>query len=268
MLLGDERNLVRLDDLERDAHVADARLGDGVALVERVRARLAIGHVNYAAGDLDALDRAREIRRKHVRPLLADARNLLLRQAERAERHAFRFELAGLELHDARIVVARLLERPGIDYRIAPHLLVCVRGGALDAAADFLLLRRVGVLLPLVHLDFADEADGLGLADAEFGVGKGGLGIGEAGHVDELAVVVRVDLRRGLDGDAVLLAFLEGLASLDGLAFVPPQEREARYEEDEAADYSLDCGTEPGTPADRLCFGNSHCFAPFLCVCG
>ena len=198
-------------------------------IVERVVARLLVGDVDHGTLALDALDPAHEVCRERVRLFGADAPDLALVQAERAERHIRRALLFGRKLDEAGVVVALFLESARVYSALKPLLGVGVGRSLCDAAAEVLLLLGLGMLDPLEHLGRALQGNRR-RGDTKLVVGKDILRRRKAGHVNELSFHLGIDLLYRLDGDARSLSLVKRLRRLDRVALVPEEHREAENE--------------------------------------
>ena len=111
--------------------------------------------------------------------------------------------------------------------------MVVIHGHSLFAAAELLALLLLGRFRPLVVFDIADQSDGR-LADAELAVVEHLLGVGIAGHMDDLAgeggaevIGTAHDLRLGL-------RFVQGVAGSHEITFVPPEQSRTGHEQGNA----------------------------------
>ena len=136
------------------------------------------------------------------------------------------------------------------------QLTVGVFRGAVDAAAEVLLLGRLLVLLPLVRLDAAHEREGVRL-DAEERVAQDRGRRRGAGEVDEPALVLR-ERGGGVDGDDGARALVERLGAADGAALVLEEDGERDDEEDDPEEDAPEGVAEAAAPALVDGFGVGH----------
>src|SRR5215203_981236 len=137
-------------------------------------------------------------------------------------------------------------EGGGVDRLARPFLLVVVGGHRLGAAAELLLLLGFLVLDPLIHLDVADELQGV-RRDAVLLVGESPFRRNLTADVDEPALVGRVHLVGGR-ADHRARSLLEAAGRLDGARLVPEEEREGHHEEHQAHEHALDRLADPRKP--------------------
>jgi len=169
------------------------------------------------------------------------------RQSKVADAEAGRDESAAFDRHLAGVFVAvGLFESAGIDEGGVPAFLVGVGGDGFLAATEGFFSLGLFVLGPLIHLDIAAEFDSVG-GDAKGGIAGRAAGGGVAVEMDELAIIGGVE-RSGGDSDDGVETGVEGAGTVDGVAFVPDEEREGADEKDDAEDDTGNGAADPAEP--------------------
>ena len=162
---------------------------------------------------------------------VVELRKEVLRQREGAEFRVAGDDGTSGQGHVWIAMTGRLLEVCGIDPVIIPHARITVGRGLFLAAAD--LLARLGALflLPLVHLDLANQLEAGGL-HAKLRVGKHSGRCCPASQMDQLAFIGRIDRLR-IDMDDSLLPFIERARGLGRIGLVPEDaDARANYQND------------------------------------